>query len=148
MKRKIKIGIYNFIKEINSNYKVKFQKEETEVDIPETTIYIGKQSDKESEWDFIKFANQINPNCKYINPFLLTILHEIGHIKTWNQKDDDERSAINTALEIAYNKKLIKYKTYCNMYFNIPLERKATEWAINFALSHLDLIDKYSWLHN
>ena len=49
MKRKIKIGIYNFIKEINSNYKVKFQKEETEVDIPETTIYIGKQSDKESE---------------------------------------------------------------------------------------------------
>ena len=41
-----------------------------------------------------------------------------------------------------------RLEEYCDMYFRIPLEQNATEWGINYALSHLDLMQKYDWLHN
>ena len=37
---------------------------------------------------------------------------------------------------------------YCNMYFRIPLEQNATQWGIDFAMTHQELMKKYDWLHN
>ena len=151
MNKEIKLGIYKFIKEVNPDYAVKFQKYDLECDIDEETIYVGESYDKRTDRYFANFVNQLNPECSKVNPFLLSLLHEIGHIETYTEEDEDDKDKIYSMLKIQYDEEELSDETleeYCNMYFRIPLEQNATEWGIDYALSHLDLMQKYSWLHN
>ena len=150
MDKKIKLGIYNFIKEVNSNYNIKFQEYDLECDIFDEIIYVGKSYDKRNDKYFENFVNKLNPECHKINPFLISLLHEIGHIETYTEEDKEEKDLLYSLLKVKYNEELDdkKLEEYNNMYFKIPLEQNATEWAIDYALSHLDLMEKYKWLHN
>lgn len=146
MNKEMKLGIYNFIKEVNMDLRVKFQEYDIECDIYDEIIYIGATFDKQIDKYFQEFVEQLEPKCKNINPFLLSILHEIGHIETWTEEDLEEKHFLYNMLQMNYKDSDIK--EYNNMYFRIPLEQNATEWGINYALSHLDLMKKYNWLHN
>ena len=79
MKRIIKRGIKEFIHSIEPELKVKFQKQDIEIDMVKATIYIGKKEDKFSDTLFFNFIQTLNPQCKDMNVFILSILHEIGH---------------------------------------------------------------------
>lgn len=83
--------------------------------------------------DFCDYVNKtfgcnFQPNT--IELFELSILHEVGHFKTFKCFSDDAK---------AYNQlckwfidKIPFYHLSNKLYFNLPLERMATEWAINF----------------
>ena len=152
MNKEMKLGIYNFIKEVNPEYGVKFQKYDLECNVFDEIIYIGETYDKRTDKFFKDFVNKLNSQCKTINPFLLSILHEIGHIETWSDEASKEKDMIYGLLELKYDAEEVltedKLEEYCNLYFNIPLEKDATLWGIDYALSHLDLMEKYNWLHN
>ena len=152
MDKTMKLGIYNFIKEVNPDYNVKFQKYDLECDIDEETIYVGESYDRRTDKYFENFVSQLNPDCRKVNPFLLSLLHEIGHIETYTEEDEDDKDMKYAILKMQYNDEEQlndeKLEEYCDMYFRIPLEQNATEWGIDYALSHLDLMQKYDWLHN
>ena len=58
-----KMGIKKFIKEIDKDIKVKFQKYDMECDIFEEIVYIGKPYDKENDRRFGEFVKELNPAC-------------------------------------------------------------------------------------
>ena len=152
MERNIKRGIKNFIAEVNPMLKVKFQEWDLECDVFEEIIYVGKTYDKRTDRYFKNFVNELNPECAKVNPFLLSLLHEIGHIETWEDEVADEKDAVYALLKMQFDEETdltdARCEEYCNLYFRIPLEQNATEWGIDFALSHMDLMKKYEWLHN
>ena len=151
MDKKMKLGIYRFIKEVNPELLVKFQKYDLECDVFDEIIYIGESYDKRTDKYFENFVKQLNPKCSKINPFLLSLLHEIGHIETYTEEDMDNKDAIYAILKMQYDEEELsdeRLEEYCDMYFRIPLEQNATEWGTDYALSHLDLMQKYDWLHN
>lgn len=140
-----KIGIRNFVKEIDKDIKVKFQEWDMECDIFENTVYIGKPYDKENDRRFGEFIKELNPTCN-VPVFLLSILHEVGHIMTYEDDEKlDEKDLLYAAIDL-------KIQSGADLdacvaeYFRIPLEREATEWAIEYAMNHPELMAKYSWL--
>ena len=151
MNNKVKNGIKDFIREINPMVQVKFQDLELEVDIDDEVIYVGKSVDKRADKYFMAFVKKINSKAEFINPALLSLLHELGHIETWTTEDREMKDFMFNVLKLSYEDVDIfatdeLLKEYCFQYFNIPLEKNATEWAIDFALEHKDLLDKYNWL--
>lgn len=152
MNKNMRNGIRAFVAKVNPNIDVKFQKWDLEANVFEETVYIGKTYDKRTDEYFKNFVNELNPACRTINPFLLSVLHEIGHLITWTDEDAEMKDVIYELLKVKYdNEKIIdddKMREYCNEYFRIPLELKATIWGINYALAHLDLMTRFDWLHN
>lgn len=152
MERKMKEGIIGFIHEINPMLKVEFQKWDLECDVFDEIIYVGETYDIRTDRYFREFVNKLNPDCAKVNLFLLSLLHEIGHIETWDDDVADEKDAIYALLKMQYDEEKdltdAQCKEYCDLYYRIPLEQNATEWGIEFALSHMDLMKKYEWLHN
>ena len=147
----MKSGIKDFLREVNPAVKVHFQDYELEVNIYEETVYVGQSIDKRADKYFMEYIESLNPEAKNINSTLLSLLHELGHIETWTEKEANDKDFIFGVLEYAYqdidvfeDEEILK--DYCFKYFNIPLERSATEWAIDFALSHKELLNKYNWL--
>lgn len=151
MNRKMKRGIKDFIKEVNPMLKVRFQDWDVECNVYEETIYVGKTYDKRTNVYFENFVKTLNPECK-VNTFLLSLLHEIGHIETWDEDDADEKDIIYGMLKLTYDEEQgltdEENEAYCQSYYRIPLEQNATQWGIDFAMAHLDLMEKYNWLNN
>ena len=151
MNKEMKKGIRDFINIINPDLKIKFQKWDLECDVHTDTIYIGKTFDKRTDEYFKNFCKILNPETVKINSFLLSILHEIGHIETWTEEDDEQKNVLYDILKTQFDEEELdneKMAEYCDMYFKIPLEQNATEWGINYALTHLDLMQQFDWLHN
>lgn len=150
MNKEMKQGIKDFIAEVNPMIKVYFQSYDLECDVFEEKVYIGRTYDRRTDEYFANFVHELNPQCNF-NPFLLSILHEIGHIETWTDEDADDKDVTYAILKMQFDsleKTDLVMKEYCDMYFRIPLEQNATQWGIDFAMSHPDLMKKYSWLHN
>lgn len=151
MNKEMKRGIRDFINIVNPDLQVEFQKWDLECDVDTDTVYVGETFDKRTDRYFKNFCKILNPETAKVNPFLLSILHEIGHIETWTEKDSDEKDIIYDILKIQFDEEQLsdeKMAEYCDMYFRIPLEQNATEWGINYALTHLDLMQQFDWLHN
>lgn len=143
-----KIGIKRFVREIDKDIKVKFQKYDMECDVYEDTLYIGKTYDSRNDRFFMEFVKELNPDCN-VHVFPLSILHEIGHIMTWDEDAADDKDMLYALLKISFDeskKDDAALKEYDDMYFRIPLEQNATQWGIDFAMAHPELIEKYSWI--
>ena len=139
-----KIGIRNFVKEIDKDIKVKFQEWDLECNIFEETVYIGKTYDKETDRRFGEFVKELDSHCR-APIFLLSVLHEIGHIMTYEEEALDEKDFLYAAIDLKL--KLGADEEECvKEYFRIPLEMEATQWAIDFANNNPKLIDSYKWL--
>ena len=76
-----------------------------------------------------------------INPFLIGMLHEIGHIMTFDETLDHERSIIYYLLDIDFDYK--RFRDFTNMYFAIPSEFEATKWGVEYYLSHKEHCDNF-----
>lgn len=83
--------------------------------------------------DFCNFVNK-TWNCKFEPCTLalmeLSILHEVGHLKTFPYFSDRARFFNQVCKLIIDRLPFDKLQNY--LYFNLPLEKKATEWAIHF----------------
>lgn len=64
------------------------------------------------------------------------ILHEVGHIMTYDEELDNQRDEKYALMQFAYRFGLYDTDTLNKEYFKIPLELNATQWAINFAIAN------------
>lgn len=76
-----------------------------------------------------------------INPFLIGMLHEIGHIMTFDETLDRERSIIYYLLDMDFD--YARFRDFTNMYFAIPSEFEATKWGVEYYLSHKEHCDNF-----
>lgn len=87
--------------------------------------------------DFIK--ERFDYVCAF--PFVLSLLHEVGHHKANDEIEGAiydfciaEKERINIAINDSSDIEEIKALEY--QYFNLPDEIMATQWAVNYAKSH------------
>ena len=76
-----------------------------------------------------------------IDPFLMGILHEIGHIVTYKKETYDERDFLYRLLIMSYTQE--KFERYSNLYFRIPAEYEATKWAVNYYKNHVQQCEQF-----
>jgi hypothetical protein len=85
--------------------------------------------------EFIEFAAQINPIAREIDIVLLSLLHEFGHHETYYLLTEEEE------VEEKFMRMLYQgIGENVTGYFNLPSERMATEWALDFAEKNIDKI--------
>ena len=95
--------------------------------------------------EFIK--ERFNYNVRY--PFIMSLLHEVGHHKANDEITDaiqefceNEKERITTEMETADEKRSKELEW---QYFNLPDEIMATQWAVSYAIKHPKKIKKM-WL--
>lgn len=140
-----RIGVRNFIRAIDKNINVQFQKYDMECDIYEETVYIGKTYNPITDVLFMEYVKELDPECN-TPVFLLSILHEIGHIMTFDADLEDEKDILYATLKMGLAENKEQEEEYVKMYFRIPFETEATLWGIDYAKRHPELIKKYLWL--
>ena len=138
------LNIYtNFAKSIDNNIKVVFDSD-WQCDIEEKIIYIPLiESQEECEKfinNFKKQWQQKNKKIKlFFTPQTISFLHEIGHTQT--KQGDIISKALRKISNFLYKHKTTKKISY-KIYYNIPEEKRATQWAIKFiAWNYLKIIE-------
>lgn len=102
-----------------------------EVDIDLKEIYLGsKRYDRISQYFMEHWKKEIAETP--INWCILSILHEVGHIMTNTDELEENRQALDSMYSFMYQEGVITENEYFTSYFDIPAERKATEWGIDF----------------
>ena len=92
-----------------------------EVDMDLKEIYLGsKRYDRISQFFMKHWENEIAETP--MNWCILSLLHEIGHIMTTTDELENNRQELDSMYSFMY----------FTSYFDIPAERKATEWGIDF----------------
>ena len=94
--------------------------------------------------EFIK--ERFNYECPF--PFVLYLLHEVGHHKANDNIDGDiyefcmaEKDRIETTMGLVEENEAAARKLHFE-YFNLPDEIMATQWAVNYAKKHPKKIKK------
>ena len=114
-------AIKKLIKSINKNIKVVFHKGQLECDIINKIVYVGSKNSDIADRLFSDFVKENCSECKY-NAFLMGILHEVGHIMTWNEELDKDRDEQYSLMKVAYKLGLYDVDTLNKEYFKFPLE--------------------------
>lgn len=138
------LNIYtNFAKSIDNNIKVEFDND-WQCDTEEKIIYIPLiESQEECEKfinNFKKQWRQKNKKIKlFFTPQTISFLHEIGHTQT--KQGDIISKILRKISNFLYQHKTTKKLSY-KIYYNIPEEKRATQWAIKFiAWNYLKIIE-------
>lgn len=117
------------------------QLEEREIEIP---IFENKKGREAFYNKMQRLLNQNGINEVYSNE-LLSFLHELGHIYTYN-KFNNIKYNIGTILiqkiqAVFVNPKNLDF--FYNLYFNLALEKNADRWAINFIKNNRELTKQW-----
>lgn len=129
--------IKKFVQSIDPEIKVHMSGDEFYCIISEKLINVPFVSDSEGDRLFHDFV--VNRFGESINPYIMGICHEIGHIMTFDTNLDKDRDILYFMLQLDYTDE--RYEEFTNMYFSIPSEVAATEWAVNYYLSHKEQCD-------
>lgn len=111
-------------------------------DLINYSLLIGLSSDKLWSEYVLK-----NFNYKIENIFMFSLLHEIGHHLTMDNFTKKQRNLENKSVE-KIEKKLeeevseISYRNLNMEYFDLPMERVATKWAVQFSKKHRKYLKK------
>ncbi len=130
--------ITQFVHKIDSSIQIDFD-DDFCADVVNKIIYVESKEHIEEDRLIQEFVQE-----KFnvlMDPFLIGILHEVGHIMTYDEQKNNERSILYALLVINYNEK--EYKEYSKMYFSIPAEFEATKWAVNYYINHKKLCDNF-----
>ena len=131
--------VRHFVKNINKDFRVSFA-DTFEVDIPEEHIYITFNYDKELDQMYDDFLYE--QFGKRYNIFLLSLLHEVGHIITYEDELEEDRDIIYGLLKLDYEEGKSDIAEYNHKYFLIPMEFEATCWAVEYYENHKEKCDK------
>ena len=126
--------VKDFVRNINPEYKVKYGNI-FEVDIIEEKIFITFNKHQEEDAMVQEFIEK--EFGKKYNTFLIGLLHEIGHIETYDEDLDEQRDITYGLLKMAFNNGEADIKEYNNSYFYIPAEYNATRWAVEYYENHI-----------
>lgn len=99
-------------------------------------VVINPMSAPNTDDSFIQHIKNSHGYNKVVNyPCAMwTALHEIGHLRT----DDESETDLKTRgfCQFAYENNLMTYDQINSIYYDMPDEWAATEWAIDFVESH------------
>ena len=131
--------IREFVQSIDPEIKVRMSDDEFYCVISEKLINVPFVSNSEGDRLFDEFV--MNRFGKSINPYLMGICHEVGHIMTFDSNLDRDRDILYFMLQLDFTEE--RCEEFTNMYFSIPSEFAATEWAVNYYLSHKEHCDNF-----
>ena len=126
--------VKQMVKQIDKSIKVKFGKC-LECEPTENTIYVNNKTDIIDIVTFRDYVKELNSKCKF-NTLLLGILHEIGHIYTYEEQNEEEYRKDTKLLKLLFKEKKLSAKQLNEFYVRLPLEANATKWAIDFAMQN------------
>ena len=126
--------VKQMVKQIDKTIKVKFGKC-LECEPTENTIYVNNRTDIIDIVTFRDYVKELNSKCKF-NTLLLGILHEIGHIYTYEEQNEEEYTRDTELLSLLFKEKKLSAKQLNEFYVRLPLEANATKWAIDFAMQN------------
>lgn len=126
--------VKQMVKQIDKSIKVKFGKC-LECEPTENTIYVNNKTDIIDIVTFRDYVKELDSKCKF-NTLLLGILHEIGHIYTYEEQNEEEYTRDTELLSLLFKEKKLSAKQLNKFYVRLPLEANATKWAIDFAMQN------------
>ena len=126
--------VKQMVKKIDKTIKVKFGKA-LECEPTENTIYVNNKTDIIDIVTFRDYVKELNSKCKF-NTLLLGILHEIGHIYTYEEQNEEDYNRDTKLLSLLFKEKKLSAKQLNEFYVRLPLEANATKWAIDFAMQN------------
>ena len=126
--------VKQMVKQIDKSIKVKFGKC-LQCEPTENTIYVNDKTDIIDIVTFRDYVKELNSKCKF-NTLLLGILHEIGHIYTYEEQNEEEYTRDTELLSLLIKEKKLSAKQLNEFYVRLPLEANATKWAIDFAMQN------------
>lgn len=126
--------VKQMVKKIDNTIIVKFGKC-LQCEPTENTIYVNNKTDKIDTITFNDYVKELNNKCKF-NSLLLGILHEIGHIYTYDELDEEDYNKDVALLSLLFQEKKLTAKQLNEFYLRLPLESNATKWAIDFAMQN------------
>lgn len=126
--------VKQMVKQIDKSIKVKFGKC-LQCEPTENTIYVNNKTDIIDIVTFRDYVKELNSKCKF-NTLLLGILHEIGHIYTYEEQNEEEYTRDTKLLSLLFQEKKLSAKQLNEFYVRLPLEANATKWAIDFAMQN------------
>ena len=126
--------VKQMVKQIDKSIKVKFGKC-LQCEPTENIIYVNNKTDIIDIVTFRDYVKELNSKCKF-NTLLLGILHEIGHIYTYEEQNEEEYTRDTELLSLLFKEKKLSAKQLNEFYVRLPLEANATKWAIDFAMQN------------
>lgn len=85
--------------------------------------------------DFVEEKYNVNIKDYF---FVFSLLHEIGHHKTWRNFTEQELNQDSFLREVIHAIANYSHSDANLMYFNLPTEDAANRWAIEYIDSHLE----------
>lgn len=135
--RKEKKLIKDFIESINPELKTYYQ-DVFECDMYEDEIYLGKKEYTYETEMFMNWFKKEFPLCQECHWWLISLLHEIGHIETYEEEMHDNREISYAILKMAFECGDHTIEEMNIAYFQIPSEYEATYWGASYYLSNID----------
>lgn len=97
---------------------------------------------------FIPFTRNLAPDVD-IDIYIVSLMHEVGHIFTREQFDDeawqadcDAKNRIDAGMALLKNDEESVEALY-NEYFNLPDEKAATLWGLNYIRNNFEEISAF-----
>ena len=131
MRNTIRRAVEDFVWSIDDFIDVDFNTSEFCVDIENECVFIPLNSREEETKMFIDFIEEEYGEYD-MDADVLGILHEIGHIFTYDENLAWAREIQTLRLRLDYDAAVADLKAYNFAYFRIPAEINATDWAVDY----------------
>lgn len=109
----------------------------TEFCIVENKLYYSLFVDEDTDKHWVDWIHDTYKDFDNFSTFVLTFLHEIGHYHTIHNFDweaaDVEKANLVVDLDADTEEEMIAKR---RAYWELPIEKAATDWAVNFYKSH------------
>ena len=136
-----KLKVKKFVKQISPDIKVKFGRA-LECEPTENTIYVSFKSDEIDKKTFMEYVKELDNTCQF-NDLVLGILHEIGHIFTYDENDEKPYLQDTELLSLLYKEQMLSAEELNRFYLRLDMESKATKWAIEFAQANKMFVSRF-----
>ena len=135
MRNTIRRAVEDFVWSIDDFIDVDFNTSEFCVDIENECVFIPLNPREEETKMFIDFIEEEYGEYD-MDADVLGILHEIGHIFTYDENLAWAREIQTLRLRLDYDAAVANLRAYNFAYFRIPAELNATNWAVEYYRNH------------
>ena len=90
----------------------------------------------------MEYVKELDKTCQF-NDLVLGILHEIGHIFTYDENDEEPYLQDTKLLSLLYKEQMLSAEELNRFYLRLDMESKATKWAIEFAQANQMFVSRF-----
>ena len=115
-----KLKVKKFVKQISPDIKVKFGRA-LECEPTENTIYVSFKSNEIDKKTLMEYVKELDKTCQF-NDLVLGILHEIGHIFTYDENDEKPYLQDTELLSLLYKEQMLSSEELNRFYLRLDME--------------------------